>query len=182
MVFLAGCAGTMSTQNFNVFDGQNMAGMVPVHIANPDLLSQEVCLFEGSTDVTVIPDARTGGWKYSRPAFACYRVSGANSESNWYEYNQIWLPRNFTFVVASRINGIWGQGKPYFQYARTGNDPFAMTYHSVTPVPRPVSCGTLVHLLRQSTSVQSFNIRVDIDTRPVGAAITGKLTKAVYGR
>lgn len=158
------------------------AGFVPVHIQNPDLLSQEVCLFEGSTSVQIIPDGERGGWKYSRPAFACYLVEGANSESNWYGYSQIALPRNFSFVVASRIIGVFGgKGQPYFQYYRTGADPFAQTYTSITPTQQYVNCGALVQLQRQLSSVQSLNITVDIDFRPIGAAITNRLGNAVYG-
>lgn len=161
---------------------QPVTGMVPVHIENPDLLPQEVCLFEGSTRVDVIPDAKKGGWMYSRPAFACYRIEGANSENNWHEYSQVMLPRNMSFVAVARVNGILGQGRPYFRHFRTGSDPFAVRYWSVTPTPRPVDCGALVRLHQQPSSVQPMNIRVDIDTRPIGVAITNKLTEAVYGR
>ena len=192
---LVGCAGTARysphldparANNFTTVSkakASKPAGLVPVHIQNPDLLSQEVCLFEGNTTVTIIPDTRSGGWKYSRPAFACYRVGGANSENNWYEYAQIYLPRNFSFVVSSRIIGVFGgKGQPYFQSYRTGANPFAQTYTSITPAQRQVTCGALVQLQRQLSSVQPLNVAVDIDFRPIGAAITDGLTKSVYGR
>ena len=180
---LAGCAGTARNLSIMAPSRNNVVptGYVPVHFQNPDLLSQEVCLFEGNTNVAVIPDAR-GGWKYSRPAFACYRVEGANSENNWYGYTQIYLPRNFSFIAVSRINGIWGKGQPYFQSFRTGSDPFAVTYYSVTPVQRQVNCGALVQLQRQPTSVQRLDIKVDLDLRPIGATIANGLTEAIYGR
>ena len=156
---------------------------VPVHIQNPGLLSQEVCLFEGATSVQVVPDAKRGGWMYSRPAFACHKVGGANSENNWYEYSHIMLPRNFHFIVASRIIGVFGgKGTPHFQSYRTGNDPFTVTYTSITPTRRQVSCGALVQLQRQPSSVQPLNIQVDLDLRPLGAAITDGVTRAVYGK
>jgi len=189
MLMLIGCAGTARysphldparAKNFTTV--KKPAGAVPVHIENPDLLSQEVCLFEGNTSVAVIPDSRRGGWMYSRPAFACYRIGGANSENNWYEYAKIMLPRNTSFVLAARINGIMGQGRPYFRSFRTGGDPFAVTYSSVTPFQRYVSCGALVRLYQQPSSVQPMNVKVDIDFRPLGAAITGGLIKAAYGR
>lgn len=158
------------------------AGYVPVHIQNPDLLSQKVCFFEGSTSVQVIPDPR-GGWKSSRPAFVCYRVEGANSENNWYGYSQIFLPRNFNFVVSSQIIGVFGgENWPSFQSYRTGANPGAQSYTSITPSRRQEICGALVHLQRQPSSVQPFNVNIDIDFRPIGAAITNGLTNTIYGR
>jgi len=188
VMFMVGCGGAAirnSSGMVSTLPKSNVvpAGFVPVHIQNPDLLSQEVCFFEGSTSVQLIPDSRHGGWMYSRPAFVCYRVDGAHSENNWYGYSQVMLPRNFNFVVASRIIGVFGgKSRPNFQFYRTGDNPYAQTYVSVTPIQREVSCAALVQLLRQPTSVQSSNVQIDLDLRPLGAAIANGLTNAAYGR
>ena len=159
------------------------AGWVPVHIENPALGEQQVCFFEGSTPVRIIPDAKTGGWKYSRPAFTCITVAGANSRHNWREYTRIDLPRNFSFTWAARQSVIFlGQSQPYFGWGRTGANPYAMTYWSVTPSHSQVSCGGFVRLADKPSSVRPLYAEIEIDFRPIGAAITQGLTNAIYGR
>jgi len=172
---------------------QPVAGMVPVHIENPDLEKQQICFFEGSTSVRLIPDAQNGGWKYSRPAIGCIQVGGANSRNNWYEYVSVGMPRNFNFVWAARHGIIDWQsllsnrlpspwGPPYFGYGRTGSDPYSVRYRKNTPSGGDVYVGGLIRLQQEPSSVRPLIVNIDIDTRPYSAAIAEGLTEAAYGR
>jgi hypothetical protein len=185
---IIGCGARAKYTQSENFSGssqsrQAIAGEVPVHIDNPALGKQQVCFFEGSTPVRIIPDAKTGGWKYSRPAFTCITVAGANSRYNWHEYTRIDLPRNFSYTWAARQSVIFlGQSEPYFGWGRTGSNPYAVRYWSVTPSRSQVSCGGLIRLADKPTSVRPLYAEIEVDFRPIGAAITRGLTNAIYGR
>ena len=160
---------------------QPVAGLVPVHLENPSLLSQEVCIFEGGPAIKLVPGTRPGEWQYSRPPFVCYEVDRANSKNNWHKYAEIYLPRNASFILVGRERWFLGLDAPYFVSFRTGNDPYAVRYWSVTPAQREVYCGALVRLRTRPASSRPLNIKIDIDARPIGAAITNRLTEAIYG-
>lgn len=164
---------------------QKIAGLVPVLFENPSLIPQEVWIFEGSTPVDLIQDKRTGGWMFSRMAVAHLEVGGANSESNWYEYRKISLPRNSHFVIAARSKGIFGGGYPEFYHIKTGHHAGNYRYTLIMPTRPAVAVGGLVRL--HETPFSPFgrgplNIEWTIDARPIGAAITKEFTNAIYGR
>lgn len=198
MLLLVGCGGVRVKDSSNLLappriTTEQPAGLVPVDIENPDLGKQQVCFFEGSTVVRLIPDAKSGGWKYSRPSFGCVEIDGANSSNNWYRYLGVSLPRNFHYVWAARQRvidlkslfsdrkpSLWGF--PYYGSGRTGSSPDSIRYRMVVPSGGDAYVGGLIHLTRQQSSVRSVDINIEIDTRSYSAAITKELTEAVYGR
>jgi len=198
MMWLAGCSGMPVKSSSNMTNApriitQPPAGFVRVDIQNPDLEKQKVCFFEGSTMVQLIPDAKKGGWKYSRPAFFCLEIGGANSSINWHEYASVELPRNFSYVWAAQHRIIdvksllsnreyspWGF--PYYGAGRTGSSPDAIRYWMTTPSGGETYAGGLIRLNQKQSSVRPLFVNIEIDTRPYSAAITRGLTEAVYGR
>ncbi len=164
---------------------QPQAGLVPVDIQNPSIISHEVFIFEGSATVEIVPDQRDGGWMFNRPAFAKFRIKGANSERSWHEYERIYLPRNTSFVIASRTLGIFGASYPEYYYLRTGPNPGSYEYTLVTPsYPRVYSAGlvTLREKIVSPFGPGPLHIEFTLDARPLGRAITNGLTNAIYGR
>jgi len=161
-------------------------GVVPVDIQNPALLEQEVLIFWGSDPVEIIPDARTGGWMYSRPAIKALRIGMAHSESNWHNYVRVMLPRNSSFVLAGRTMNFWGKGSPYFIGFSTGSTPFVYRYTTVTPYMSPSEAGGLVML--QNRPIMPFGsggplrIEYTIDLRSIGRGIANGITNGIYGR
>lgn len=166
-----------------------VGGLVPVDIQNPSPLEQEVIIFWGSDRVDVVPDPRTGGLMYSRPAATkSFRVGGANSANNWHNYVTITLPRNSSFILAGQTENFWGKSSPYFVYFSTGSTPFSYRYNRVMPSYLPAEAGGLVTL--QHRPIMPFGpgplqIEYIIDTQAIGLSgrpIAREITNKIYGR
>ena len=186
---LISCAGNRSAMNRSTakitsaspakyFVPVQKVGWVPVDIQNPSLLDQEVYVFEGSTRVELIPDAEKGGWMFSRPPFAYFKVRGANSKNNWHEYERLMLPRNSEFVFASQTFNAWGAGWPEFYGLRTGSDPGVYQYRMVTPSNPSAYCAGLITLREKAVSPFGdgpMRLERTIDLRSLGRGIVGSL-------
>jgi hypothetical protein len=170
IVFLAGCAASQKYQIGTVKNPYaQKIGLVSIDIENPSLFEQEVWIFEGSTLVEMVPNNHNG-WMFSRPAIMFFTIDSANSENNWHEYLTIFLPRNTSFVLASRTKNIWGMGWPEFYHFRTGPNPGYYQYVRVVPSQPRVSCAGLV-TLRERVSQQfgdsPLKLEWTIDSRDI---------------
>lgn len=190
-VFLSGCAAprqnsrpvTPAKETPKYFVPASQVGWVAVDIDNPSLLRQEVLVFEGGTSVQMVPDSRTGGWMYSRPALAHFVIGGANSSSNWHQYERLMLPRNASFTLVSRTLNLWGAGPPEFYSFRVGSDPYAVRYTRIAPSYPQANAGAVVLLTDRPAAPFGngpLNIEYVIDMRLVGQAFTGAATKALF--
>jgi len=196
MVGLIGCAAPMrNSQTLNRPTGYQppsqaaqppviVGGLVPAHIENPSLLDQEVFILWGNDLVDVIPDPRTGGWMYNRPAMTKpFIVRGANSENNWHKYVSLMLPRNSSFTLVGRTMNFWGKGSPYFVYFSTGSNPSSVKYTMIMPSYPQAEAGGLVTL--QNQPIMPFgnggplNIEYTIDLRFIGQGIANGLTNII---
>lgn len=192
LMVLIGCAGPLHYSqpiSYQVSAQQSVTrgGLVPAPIDNPLQVEQEVLMFWGSEPVNLVPDPRTGGWMYSRPAYMRpFHIGPANSENNWHNYIFVMLPRNSRFVVASRAINFWGKGWPEFAPLNTGSDPGAIEFTAVVPSRSVVRAGAWPVVLR-SKPPQPFGqgplrIGYTIDLRGVGHGAAAIITNQIYGR
>ncbi len=123
-------------------------GLVDVVFVNPNLgIYGHVFMFDGNEEVKIIPDARTRGWMFNRPAIAEFKIDPAYG-LNWWKEKWFKLPINHTytlFVVGERF---WGAivDRPYAYFLRTGDNPFASQYWRHSPRGGLVNCGGFLQL------------------------------------
>lgn len=163
----------------------SQAGWVPIDFENPNQLEGKIILFEGTAPVNIIPDASTGGWKYSRPAFAQFPIKRGWG-SNWYGYTTIILPRKTYFRYAFQAQtGDWVMGgsewtAPKFGSFRTGDHPTARQYTRTVPTRVSVDTGGVARLPYIDRSTGPLHIEVTWDARGYGAAIANAITDSTF--
>ena len=175
VVALVGCVAPrqyyMPPANGSQSAYQPDAGYVPVVIVNPSPgLTRHIFLFQGYERVELIPDARTGGWMFSRWAIAEFKIAPA-SGSNWHEEAWIRLPRNSAFTIFDQAERFWGSpvGQPNIYGFTTGSSPIATSYWRPTPTGGQATAGAVVQLPYVDPSGPS-QLRLHYDWNP-GAAI-----------
>jgi len=150
-------------------------GQVPVVIINQSQLIRHIYLFEGREQVAIVPDYKTGGWVFSRPPLAEFKIKSAKDD-NWAEDLRISLPRNFSFVVYDQPERFWGQsvGQPNILYGRTGSNPVAREYNRQTPTGGIATAGEVIWLPWVDASGTTSRLRLEYKWNP-GAAVKGWL-------
>lgn len=160
------------------------AGYVPVIIINPSQLHRHVWLFEGCESVSLVPNYQNGGWVFSRPPFAEYKIPGANSDE-WAEELIIALPRNFSFTVFDQPERFWGApvGQPNTAYRQTGPDPTYQTYWRRAPGGGTGMAGAIIELpWVDAAGPNQLKLHYQLDTRGWSSSLAESLTRALYGR
>jgi len=160
-----------------------VAGTVPVVFINQsEYYSRRVVLFEGSSRVDPIPDARTGGWMYNRQSFKEFEVGRAR-DVTWEAWEDIQLPRNSEFVaVVTALNVIGAESSEFNTvYFRTGSHPSSVAYNRRTPYGERATAGAVVYLPAIYPAHGSGQIALTVNPGAHIKAGLGAIFGAIFG-
>jgi len=162
--FFDGCSVASRMARDQLAIQTNETGLVDVVFVNPNLgIYGHVFMFDGSEEVKIIPDKRTGGWMFNRPAIAEFKIDPAYGD-NWWKEKCFGLPINHTYTLFIVGERFWGAvvDRPYGYVLRVGDNPFAFQYWRHSPRGGLVSCGGWVQLPYFQQYSQPLNLEFTI--------------------